>query len=415
MKELLSFEQAPPFHVPLRFLLSAIPFGIAAGVLLIFSTDELGSRWSPSVLALTHLITVGLMLQAMCGAILQITPVAIGANVPAPALLASVVHPCLLLGAVLLVAGFLGAGDLFYAFGATGLLLGIVPFALVTLYALWRAPVRNPSRLAMMLALAGLLATAAYGASLALARGGLPSPAPLANTAAHFRLGWTVWGLALLCGASYLVVPMFQLTPQFPARFQRLFIPALALSAVLIVLVPGHPLVDVALAALAATFAVTVLLLQTRRRRPRVDSSFRFWQLALFSILAAIALSLALPWLPHAPQAEVLLGMLVIVGGFDSVICGMMYKIVPFLTWLHLNNAGARPLLMHQVIEEPLIRFHLRLHAAALVPLLLAPWVPPFTVLAGALLVAAHVRQAINMAIAIGRYHERRTEMMVVS
>ncbi|MCB1888269.1 MAG: hypothetical protein KDH20_11740 [Rhodocyclaceae bacterium] len=415
MKELLSFEQAPPFHVPLRFLLSAIPFGVAAGLLLMASTDSLGSRWSPTVLALTHLITAGLMLQAMCGAILQITPVAIGANVPAPALLASFVHPCLLIGSVSLVAGFLGAGAPCFWLGAAALLAGIVPFAAVTLYALWRAPVRNPSRLAMMLALTGLLATALYGASLALARGGLPSPAPLVDTAAHFRLGWMVWGLALLCGASYLVVPMFQLTPQFPARFQRLFIPALALSAVLIVLAPGHWLVDLGLAALATVFATTTLLLQRRRRRPRVDSSFRFWQLALLSILAAVILSVALPWLPEAPRAEVLLGLLIMIGGFDSVICGMMYKIVPFLAWLHLNNAGARPLLMHQVIEEPLMRQHLRLHAAALPPLMLSPWVPAFTVLAGGLLVAAHVRQAINMAKAIGRYHERRTEMMALS
>lgn len=252
MKELLSFEQAPPFHVPLRFLLSAIPFGIAAGILLMFSADSLVSRWTPSALALTHLMTVGLMLQAMCGALLQITPVAIGANIPAPTLLASVVHPCLLLGATCLVSAFLGAGDVFYHLGAAGLAAGILPFGVVALWALWRAPVRNPSRKALIVAVTGLLVTALFGVALAVARGGGDVSPALTSTASHFRIGWMVWGLALLSGASYLVVPMFQLTPQFPVPFQKYFVAALAIAGLLVVWAPGHPAVDACLAALAA-------------------------------------------------------------------------------------------------------------------------------------------------------------------
>jgi hypothetical protein len=33
-------------------------------------------------------------------------------------------------------------------------------------------------------------------------------------------------------------------------------------------------------------------------------------------------------------------GILLIVGGFMSCIIGMLYKIVPFLAWMHLQNQG---------------------------------------------------------------------------
>ena len=69
----LSFEQAPPISVPFRFFLTAPLFGVAAGLLLIwFGADALASRWNAPTLALTHLLTVGFMLEAMCGALLQI-------------------------------------------------------------------------------------------------------------------------------------------------------------------------------------------------------------------------------------------------------------------------------------------------------------------------------------------------------
>jgi len=81
MQALLSFDQAPPFAAPFRFFLTAPAFGMLAGALLLASgPDALASRWTPAALALTHLVTVGFMLQAMLGALLQIMPVVAGAN-----------------------------------------------------------------------------------------------------------------------------------------------------------------------------------------------------------------------------------------------------------------------------------------------------------------------------------------------
>ena len=60
----LSYEQAPPLHLPLRFFLTAPLFGILAGVLLMGQgSTVLASRWTGAALAATHCLTAGFMLQ----------------------------------------------------------------------------------------------------------------------------------------------------------------------------------------------------------------------------------------------------------------------------------------------------------------------------------------------------------------
>src|SRR5690606_32113638 len=58
----LCYDATPALHVPLRFLLTAPLFGIAAGLLLLAAPDALSSRWEPTAFALTHLLAVGFML-----------------------------------------------------------------------------------------------------------------------------------------------------------------------------------------------------------------------------------------------------------------------------------------------------------------------------------------------------------------
>ena len=80
MQALLSYDQSPPMAAPFRFFLTAPVFSALAGVLLLWEgPDMLASRWTPAVLALTHLITVGFMMQVMLGAMVQILPVDHGA------------------------------------------------------------------------------------------------------------------------------------------------------------------------------------------------------------------------------------------------------------------------------------------------------------------------------------------------
>ena len=108
MQALLSFDQSPPLSAPVRFFLTAPLYLVLAGLLAVFEGEALlASRWTPVALAMTHLLTLGFMLQVMLGALIQILPVLAGANLPRPLLVAGLLHPVLNLGTLLLVAGFL--------------------------------------------------------------------------------------------------------------------------------------------------------------------------------------------------------------------------------------------------------------------------------------------------------------------
>jgi hypothetical protein len=381
----LSFEQAPPISVPYRFFLTAPWFGAAAGLLLAWAGDEaLASRWTAVSLALTHLLVVGFMLQAMLGALLQFIPVAAGGNVWRPRLLAGIAHPLLILAALLLVAAFLsGAAILFRLAG--GLFLLVMGFYVAIVgRALFQTPALGNTILALRMAIVALALTVLLGTTLAdaVSRGsGLPL-VQWANVHAAWGLGG--WALLLLAGVSYYVVPMFQLTPAYPERPARLL--PVGLFLVLAVwslqlggaVAPWQQLTWLGGLLLAAGFAVMTLRLQQRRRRKVADATFWFFRGAMLSLLLLVVsafVMIAFPDLGSDPRSAVWLGVLALPGLFVSVINGMLYKIVPFMNWLHLQKlcgVAVLPPNMRDMVPEAAMNGQLRLHFAALGLLLLA-------------------------------------------
>ncbi|HDL41903.1 MAG TPA: hypothetical protein ENG98_02675, partial [Actinobacteria bacterium] len=79
----LHFDRMPRLWVPLRAFLVAPFLGSAGGLLLVFAGDAaFSSRWVPSLLAATHLVTLGFITLVMLGAIVQVLPVVTGVSVP---------------------------------------------------------------------------------------------------------------------------------------------------------------------------------------------------------------------------------------------------------------------------------------------------------------------------------------------
>ena len=416
MQALLSFDKAPPFAAPLRFFLTAPWFAAAAGVLLLVAgPDVFTSRWTPELLAATHLITVGFMLQVMLGALIQILPVVAGANLRQPMAVARWLHGGLSAGALLLAVGFVLGQPA--ALGAAALLLGgsIAAFLAVTGQALSGVPSTSPTIRGLKFALFGLAGAVALGIVLALAldRGwAVPRPA-LTDLHAAWALGG--WGGTLLAAMAYVVVPMFQLTPGYPAQ-PSWWLPRVMLGLVLawtlavlfewwlaIRLVQGLT----ALAGIA--FAALTLRLQAQRRRARADATYRYWQLGLYSTISALFLPLTAtvwPALADWPGFSLVVGILLLVGGFMSFIVGMLYKIVPFLAWMHLQNAcGGQAPNMNRLLPELAMQRQFKAHALA-VALLLAAVVWPEWLLrpAGAALALASGWLFYNLWGAVGRY-----------
>lgn len=420
----LSFDQAPPISVPYRFFLVAPWFGALAGILLAWAgADALASRWTPEALALTHLIALGFMLQAMCGAMFQFIPVAVGGNVWRPKLVAITVQPLLLVATPLLVAGLLFGRPLLLSTAAPLFLLAIGGFVTVVTVALWQTPATGMTLWAMRMAIAGLAITVLLGSLLAeaLAHGFAVPVIELTNV----HLGWGLggWALMLLAGVSYHVVPMFQLTRPYPAWFTRSF--GLLLLGLLLAWssrliwddARWAPLVVFPLLAILSVYAGTTLWLQYTRRRKVNDATSMYFRVAMLSMLAFTvsgAVFLTHPELAAEPRFVVWLGVLALVGVFVSAITGMMYKIVPFLNWLHLQRLGA-PISavpnMKKMISADAMTGQLRLHVLAVLMLLAAVWQPGLTRLAGLVLAASFVWLGCNLAGAVRRYRSFRDQI----
>lgn len=416
----LSFDQAPPISVPFRFFLTAPWFGVAAGLLLAWVGESaVLSRWTPAALALTHLLAVGFMLQAMAGALLQFVPVAAGGNVWRPRLVAGLVHPALVLAAVALVSAFLRADGTLFRPAAGLFLLALGFYGAVVGAALWRTPAQGNTVLTLRVAIVGLVVTVALGATLAEGLGGQRNWPLVEFANVHAAWGLGGWALLLLVGVAYYVVPMFQLTPAYPQRLGR-WLP-FALLAVLAawsvqlrgVSAPWQQWVLLAGLSLAALFAAATLRLQQRRRRKVADATFWFFRGAMFSLLAVLVSALAMAAVPALddPRGAYWLGVLVLPGVFVSAINGMLYKIVPFLSWLHLQRlAGATmmPPNMRDMISEAATVGQMRLHFAAVAMLLVATFWPAGARLGGLLFALSCLWLARNLVRAVAVYREFR-------
>jgi hypothetical protein len=355
MRRVLSFEQSPPLSAPLRFFLTAPAFAAAAALMLLwYGPDALQSRWSSVALAITHLLSLGFMAMTMIGALLQILPVVGGVDVPRTPLTATVVHALLTVGAAILAATFLFAWPWLFALAATLLAVGFLWFLAACAWRLWNATELDVTMTIIRYALAALFATVLLGITLAVGFAGSLAPPFMTLTHLHVAWGLPGWIGLLAAGVAFQVVPMFLSTPLYPA-FLTLWLPRLWLAALLLralIEVPMFecfswvaPVAEAIVAFSWTAFPAVTLSLLWRRKRPGVDVTVWFWRLGAASLLACVAawaLAQIAPGLAVQRWWPLLLGALFLVGFGYSIVNGMLYKIVPFLAWYHLQSRAKR-------------------------------------------------------------------------
>jgi len=370
----LSLDQAPPIHLPLRLFLTAPWFAFAAGLLLAGHGDEIfASRWTPAAMAVTHLIAIGFLGQIMCGALMQMLPVIVGAPIPGVVLIGTLTHLALSGGAVLMAFGFLGSGNATLAAGAALAAIGFLSFLVGAVRALHGAKSVAASRHALWFSLLALGLTVVIGLMMIMVLGGWTGlPRFPYWVQAHLSLGLLGWAGLLVMGVGYQVVPMFHVTPEYPAWMTRVLAPLIFIALTAAVLLPfanRDRLALIALSVLAlgyTVFAVVTIRLQRHRVRPRIDATLLHWWSAMGSIPVAVV-----GWWFNAP-AE-LIGVLLLVGVGIGLTSGMLFKIVPFLCWFHLQHRQIATMRldvriphMHGFFPERLARWHFFLHVAAL-------------------------------------------------
>lgn len=379
-------EQGPPLWVPVCFF-GLAPLGMSgAGAVALATPALLGHPRAGPALALVHLLTLGALLPALIGALLQLIPVLGGVPVPGARHLPWATVPALALGGAAFVVGALGGPPAAWRAAALlvggGALLALGPAA----WALARAPGSHPSVAGMRLGLGALAAAVALGALLALARAGAPHPG-LAWVVAHLALAGAGGVGGLVLAVSWTVVPMFYMTPAWPAQATRaarwglglgLLGPVVAAWAA-----PGRPGLAL-LAALPATgvvwgLAPAVLLWQLqRRRRRRVDPSARAWQGASVSALLGLALAMLAAGLGELRLGQ-LAGWVLLWGWASLTLHGMLSRVVAFLVWMHTSAHGLPAPALAALWPPARLRRGLALHTLTLglgVAALWSAWTP---------------------------------------
>jgi hypothetical protein len=425
MQRVLSFEQTPPLSVPLRFFMSAPAFAVAAAALLLWHGPQaLASRWTPVALALTHLLTLGFLGLSMVGALLQILPVVAGIELPHSRFTAAGIHLLLAIGAAVLPAAFLLSQPLLFQ-AALLLLLPAFGWLLVACGGrLWKADSANPTTGTVRVALLALTGAVGLGATAASGFA-WPVAVPLARLA-NLHVGWALpgWVGLLIAGVAYQVIPMFQVTPAYPRRLSRHF--GCAVFALLLLWtgtqavpdlrhLPSELLSSAAGCAYAA-FALTTLWLLWKRKRPKPEATTLFWYVGLISLLCCVTAWIGGRLFPHiavAPGYPFSLGMLFIIGFAYSAINGMLYKIVPFLIWYHLQNqlAGgiARAPNVKQILPDRAAERQLIAHVAALLLLIgAALWPAELTRIAAAAFMVSSGWLWLNLINCVRMYRQRQ-------
>ncbi|MCF6283104.1 MAG: hypothetical protein L3J28_13040 [Candidatus Polarisedimenticolaceae bacterium] len=432
----LSLDQAPPISVPFRFFLTAPLFLFCAGLLLlVYGSDALVSRWSPITLALTHLITLGFLTSVMCGAVMQILPVLAGSAVPASLWVSRIVHLLLTAGVISLVSAFLFSFSPWMGLAMFCLGGALFVFVVSVAIALWRVKIPNETVIGMSVAIASLAITAVLGLFLA-ASFIWPIGYGYIHTLTDSHMGWGIMGWVglLVMGVAYQVVPMFQMTPEYPGWMVKYLTRTLFVACLLWgVLTIAHTLgllsplwAECWLLLMVLgylSFAMMTLDVQKRRRRRLPDVTLKFWRIGMFSQMAAFLLWFWGPFWGEVigEQARLLLlGGCLLAGFALSVINGMLYKILPFLSWFHLQHRSIALLgfgrvkipNMKEFLPDRLAKQQYMLHLLALMLLVMAVLAPDiFSRPLGFAICASSLLLEFNLVQAVVRYRNINSEI----
>ncbi|MEA2111337.1 MAG: hypothetical protein U9P71_04750 [Campylobacterota bacterium] len=372
----LSLEQAPPLWAPARFFITAPLFAIFASVALLFlDTSTLSSRYSVEVIALTHLFTIGFFTFVMLGALQQMLPVLAGVALPNALRVAQSSHLLLIFGTLSLFMGLLLSNAILMITAAVLLFLGFAIILTAVVLALLKVDNFNATVKAMSVSVGFAVIIVLLGLHLL---GGHASSniTELSFALSNVHSVWAIFGFAgiLVIGVSFQVLPMFYVTPDFSKFFNSYGVSTVAVALLFWLLLnlflPNFAvLAKLFVALLFFIFGFEVIKKFQERKRKLSDVTLWYWQLSAVSLIAGILIWSVDEFISFDLS---LLTSILIGGGFLlSVMNGMLYKIIPFLVWFHLNAMGYMTIpTMREMFKNSYAELQFVLHVITLLLLL---------------------------------------------
>jgi len=358
----LSIDQAPPISAPLRFFLTAPIFAILAGILLIFSdTSILVNRYSTDSIVVTHLITIGFFGLTMLGALTQMLPVLAGAKIPNVKVVAFLSHLFLVLGIFFMAIGLEISNAILLSLASFFLGFGFLIIISSLLYAIKGVYNFTASIKAMLVSLSFAFIIVLMGIYLLY---GYASNdiTHLHYIMANIHSSWAIFGFAglLIIGVAFQILPMFYVAPRFKQFCKRRVVMLISTGLILWMLLniyaPSYELyAKIWIVTFFWAFATTVWVKLNKRKRPISDVTVLYWRTASVSLTLGSFLWIFDEFFKN--EYIVMVGVLIGGGFILSIMLGMLYKIIPFLVWFHLNAQGYMSIpTMNEMINKNLAK-----------------------------------------------------------
>jgi hypothetical protein len=378
----LSVDQAPPISAPIRFFVTAPLFAVLAGILILFSDAAvLSSRFSTHTIAVTHALTVGFLSFVMFGALLQMLPVLAGVRISKVDLVAKSSYAFMLIGTLSMIFGLWF--DISKLILLSSLLLGgsFLILIISMLIALKGVVNVTASVRAIITGLIFALLITLMGMHL-LSSYGIGKFSDLHLLFANIHSVWAVFGFAgvLIIGVAFHVLPMFYVAPRFK-KFCKQKVVWLVTSGLLLwlflnIFIESYSTIGKIWVALFFwAFSTTVYLKLNARRRKVSDITVWYWRSAsIFMTLGTFAWAIN----DFFDEKYIVIVSILIGGGFIlSIMSGMLYKIVPFLVWFHLNAKGYMSIpTMNDMISKKLAKAQFFLFMLSLIGFIVSFFIP---------------------------------------
>jgi hypothetical protein len=344
----------PPFLLPAEHFIAALLWLACGAAGLVFVAPQLaaGNIFDPRVLATTHSITLGVIATAIFGALYQLFPVTMGRAVRSVRT-AHLTFWLLQAGILLVVTGLWFSRGAVQGMGwvAVAVAAGVLGVNLI-----------SQSIRAQPDPVVGRYVGAGYVAFLAaLGLGSLRIGETLgywhvdraAMIASHFHVAALGFATCITAGVGSRMLPMFLVSHGFPRWPLRWLGPAggVGLATFSVGQFSRSPAFTVVGGAMMAVSVVLYLFLALawfrRRIRRALDPGLAHVAVAFVALGGAVVIGIELLLRPSAfePRAWAAYALLVLLGWLVLLIVGVLYKILPFLTWLHLfgQKMGAEP------------------------------------------------------------------------
>ncbi|MEA1892557.1 MAG: hypothetical protein U9N33_07600 [Campylobacterota bacterium] len=396
----LSIDQAPPIMAPVRFYLTAPLFAILAGFLIFFSDSALlMTRYSTDAIIITHILSIGFLGFIMLGSLTQMLPVLAGVVIPKVDLVSKISYLSLVFGSIFMILGLSSENSLYNLLAIVLLGSGFMMMIGVIGLAILRVKNFNATVKAMTTSLIFAGFTVLMGLFLLFTY--IDNDlAQYRNMIANIHSVWGIFGFAgiLIIGVTFQVLPMFYVAPKFKKFCKKRVVTLISIGLLLwlVTSIYFEPLSILAKAWIALffwAFATTVWIKLNKRRRPISDVTVWYWRTAsIFLTLGSFV------WVfdEYFKNEYVVMVAILLGGGFIlSIMIGMLYKIVPFLVWFHLNAMGYMTIpTMNEMTNKTLAKIQFILFLASLVGFIFAFYIPmALSVSAGCFIVSMIILQ----------------------